>query len=190
MADLTPQGRCRHACGVGYHPLERVERALAEFFSEPEPGGVCGTGFAAGYAGSRPQLSEFGNRGRSTAAGTGADCGVHQFESGGAVFDRAWGAHGAALDGDSLCCTWTPARTRATRTSEPWLTTCASRRVWAQGGENEGKVVAEKVAEFVRENHIRRWFSGGRPRKGGRDISIYRQFISFCATHPRWMFQS
>jgi two-component system, OmpR family, sensor histidine kinase KdpD len=178
MADLTPQASADPHAARRYLSAGAGGTRAGEFLPQHKSGSAARTGAAPGNAGSRPHAFGTKNRRWPAAAGARADCGMHQFESGGTVLDRPWGAHGAGAG-------WRPVffyvDTGADESDENQRTLADNIRfaesVGAKVVKAEGKVVAEKVAEFVRENHITQVVFGRSATKG------WKRYFYLSAIH-------
>ncbi len=97
LADVTPQALQKRMMRGDVYPVERAGRALGAFLSSRQLDRVARAGAAAGDAGCGSQSRcVSGERGHHRAVSRPrAHTGVHQFQSGGAIFDCARFAHGA-----------------------------------------------------------------------------------------------
>ncbi len=103
MADLTPQALQTRMKRGDIYPLERVERALANFFRNTNLVALRELALRQVTQAVDRTLSELKNEDGQLLAGAGTDCSVHQFESSGAVFDCARSAHGPGDGWRSVC---------------------------------------------------------------------------------------
>ena len=98
LADLTPEALQKRMRRGDIYPMERAERALAQFLPPGQPDCSARTGAAAGGAGRGPQPGSLSARRKHRAAiagGARAHRRLHQFQSRGAISHRARCPHGA-----------------------------------------------------------------------------------------------
>jgi len=112
---------------------------------------------------------------------------VHQFESGGAVFDRAW-VRMAAGAGRRFLCVYVD--TGADESDENQRTLADNVRFAESVGAKVVKTEARWLRKRLRNSSVRITLRSGFGRsatKGVEEIFYLSAIHSFCATHPRWM---
>jgi len=184
MIDLTPEALQNRMRRGDVYPQERVGRALGNFFPRDQLDRFARTGIAPGGStgGSKPGTAPRRGTGRSSSGcHPRADCGMHQFEPGGAVSGCPRGAYGAGHECRALCGLYRPgAGYQRSESANLGRQRALRGKRRSSVVRLKGKSVAEAVAEFVNEKHITQVVFGRSATRGWKRyfyLSAIHQFL-------------